>query len=199
MKLLKTAGLALLALSFVSSVSADDIKTTHSVGLQWGGGGLEYKGKDTDDQGVGQSYLYYNYQFMHGIYAEVGISGAEDIEDWDCEKDSSGKIECFNDDTNHFEIDADDFDFGSIVIALKADLKLTKRNTLYAKAGAELYDYKFELERKEIVDEDGVGFMLETGWQYRWDGGIGINAAFQYHDLGDLEMNTFNVGVSYAF
>ena len=61
------------ALSISTFSFADEIKTTHSVGLQTGVGGLEHKGKDTDGQGVGHSYLYYNYQFMPNYYAEIGL------------------------------------------------------------------------------------------------------------------------------
>ena len=88
---------------------------------------------------------------------------------------------------------------GLLLSLLKTDLKLSKRNKLYAKVGAEFYDYQFELDREEIIDEDGVGLLLEAGWEYRWDSGIGLNAAMQYHDMGDLEMSALNIGISYAF
>jgi len=136
---------------------------------------------------------------MPNYYAEVALIGADDIDDWQCEENAAGKLECFTDESGNFEFNADNFDFNSIVLALKTDLKLTKRNRLYAKIGAEFYDYQFKLDRKQIVDEDGVGLMLEAGWEYRWDNGMGLNTGIQYHDLGDLEMNTFNIGISYAF
>ncbi|GLX77977.1 membrane protein [Thalassotalea insulae] len=189
----------MIAFAGPTMVNAEQMKTQHSIGLQVGGGGLEYKGKDTDNQGVGTSYLYYNYQFMPGLYLEAGLLGAEDVEDWQCKNNAGGSLECFNDDTEHVELLADDFDFGSVIVALKGELKVSKRNAFYAKIGAEFYDYQFDLEREKIVDEDGTGIYAEAGWQYRWDAGIGLNAGFQMHNLGDLDMSTFNIGVSYLF
>ena len=199
MKLLTVLASTLIGLSISNFSLADEIKTTHSVGLQIGGGGLEHKGKDTDGQGVGHSYLYYNYQFMPNYYAEVGVLGGEDIDDWQCNDDINGKLECYTDNSDNFEFDTDNFDYGAITIALKTDLKLSKRNKLYAKVGAEFYEYQFKLDRKEIIDENGVGLLLEAGWEYRWDSGIGLNTAMQYHDMGDLEMSSLNIGISYAF
>jgi len=195
----KLAITTLLTALITTPLWADEVKNRHSVGFQVGGGGLEYKGKGTDGQGVGQSYLYYNYQFMPNYYAEIGLVGADDIDDWQCEENSAGKLECFTDESDNFEFNADNFDFNSIVVALKTDMKLSKRNSLYAKVGAEFYDYQFKLDRKEIVDEDGVGLFLEAGWEYRWDSGVGFNTGFQFHHLGDLKMNTFRMGISYAF
>ncbi|MCO4799040.1 MAG: outer membrane beta-barrel protein [Colwelliaceae bacterium] len=199
MKLINFTSACSLLLIITTTVFAEDKKTAHSIGLQTGGGGLEHKGKDTDGQGVGHSYLYYNYQFMPNYYAEVGVLGGEDIDDWQCNDDINGKLECYTDNSNNFEFDTDNFDYGAITIALKSDLKLSKRNKLYAKVGAEFYDYQFKLDREKIIDENGVGLLLEAGWEYRWDSGIGLNTAMQYHDMGDLEMSSLNIGISYAF
>ncbi|MEW6990325.1 outer membrane beta-barrel protein [Colwelliaceae bacterium 6441] len=199
MKLLTAFTATIIALSISNFSFAEDLKKIHTVGLQLGGGGLEHKGKDTDGQGVGYSYLYYNYQFSPNYYAEVGVLGAGDVDDWQCKENANDILECYSDDSDNFEIAADDFEFGAIVFAFKTDLLLNKRNKLYAKVGAEFYDYQFELARTETIDEDGVGLLLEAGWEYRWDNGIGINSALQYHDLGDLEMSSLNIGVSYAF
>lgn len=199
MKLLTSIISAMVAFTVTVSVNAEALNKEHSVGIQFGGGGLEYKGKDTDGEGVGYSYLYYNRQFMPNYYAEIGLIGGEDVDDWQCKDNAHGSLDCFSDDSDKFELEADNFDFGAIVLAIKTDLKLSKRNKLYAKVGAEFYDYQFEIDRKEIIDEDGVGLLLEAGWEYRWDNGMGVNAAMLYQDLGDLEMGTLNIGVSYSF
>jgi len=41
--------------------------------------------------------------------------------------------------------------------------------------------------------------MLEAGWEYRWDMGIGMNLGLQYQKMNDLTSNTLNLGISYAF
>lgn len=199
MKLFTAFSSTLLAISLCTSSLADEIKTTHAVGLQFGGGGLEYKGKNSDSQGVGHSYLYYNYQFMPHYAIEVGFLGGGDIDNWQCKENTDGFIECHSDDSDKFEFNTDSFDYGATVVAIKTDLKLSKRNKLYAKVGAEFYDYQFELNRQEIIDEDGVGLFLEAGWEYRWDGGVGVNVGIQHHNMDDLEMSALNIGVSYAF
>ena len=201
MKLLTYLSTAVIALSVSTTVLANDEPqkfNPHSVGLQWGGGGLEYKNKDTDGEGVAQSYLYYNYQFVPHFYAEIGVMGGNDI-DWECDTDSQGNRDCYSDNNNKIELDMDNFDFGAVVVALKTDLVLSKRNSLYAKVGAMFYDYQFDMNRNQVVDEDGTGLLIEGGWQYRWDNGWGINASFQNQNMDDLKISTFNMGVSFAF
>jgi outer membrane autotransporter protein len=84
-------------------------------------------------------------------------------------------------------------------LALKTDLSLSKRNRLHAKVGAAFYDYQIDLNHTRIADESGTGLFLEVGWEYRWDNGFGLNASLQYQGAGDLDIDTFNVGISYAF
>ena len=196
MKLLKTFSVTLLALSLSASVMAET-NTQHTVGLQFGGGGLEYKGDSTDGQGTGQAYIYYNYKFMPQYYLEIGLSNGADA-DWDCVKGTNNKWHCDTDD-HKFDLQADDFKYDALIIALKTDLSLTERNSLYGKIGASYYDYRVSLNKNKIADKNGVGFVAEAGWAYRWDNGMGMNAGFQYQDMGDLEMKTLNVGINYAF
>jgi len=183
----------------VNALANSDLESPHTVGLQVGGGSIDYKGKDTDGEGVGLSYLYYNYQFSPSYYFEVALVGAEDISDWDCKKNAENTWDCESDNDNKFDLQADNFEYDAIVLALKTDLSLSKRNSLYAKVGATFYDYKISLDHTNIADENGTGLFVEAGWEYRWDNGFGLNSSLQYQDSGDLEVNTFNVGVSYAF
>lgn len=203
MKLSNSLTALLLTLSagtFSINAFADpDLESPHTVGLQVGGGSIEYKGKDTDDEGIGLSYLYYNYQFSPNYYFEVALVGAEDIEDWDCKKNANSIWECASDDDNKFGLQADNFEYEAIVLAFKTDLSLSKRNRLYAKVGVAFYDYQIDLNHTSIADEDGTGLFVEAGWEYRWDNGIGLNSSLQFQDAGDLDMDTFNIGISYAF
>ncbi|OKY25283.1 outer membrane beta-barrel protein [Thalassotalea sp. PP2-459] len=197
--MMKHTLLSLLILAGISTPALAENNTKHSVGLQIGGGGLDYKGKDTDSQGVAKSYFYYNYKFSHYFSAEVGLVGAEDIDDWECKKNADDEFVCYSDDSDDFEIVADDFDFGSVVVAIRGELPLSKHNSLYGKIGAEFYDYEFGLMREKTIKEDGTGLFAELGWQYRWNNGIGLSASYQFHNVGDLEMKGLNLGISYAF
>jgi|GEM_PF-706086 len=192
--------LTLSASTFSINAFADiALESPHTVGLQSGGGGIEYKGKNTDGEGVGLSYLYYNYQFSPNYYLEVGLLGAEDINDWECREKSENSWDCLSDYDNKFDLTADNFEYSAVIVALKTDLSLSKRNRLYAKVGAAFYDYQMSLNQTRIVDEDGTGLFVEAGWEYRWDNGFGLNASLQHQDADDLELDTFNIGISYAF
>jgi len=187
----------LLATVVSFSVNAE-VDKPHSVGLEFSGGGIDYKGKDTDGTGVGQSYLYYNYQFLPHYYLEVGLVRAEDVDDWKCENEADSGWRC-REGSNNFSLAVDNYKQDSLILALKTDLSLSKRNSLYAKAGAEFYEYELSLDHNKLSDESGVGLFVEAGWQYQWDNGMGINAGVQHHDLGDLERTNATFGVSYSF
>jgi hypothetical protein len=203
MKLSNSVTALLLTLS-ASTFSLDafaftDLESPHTVGLQAGGGGIEYKGKDTDGEGVGLSYLYYNYQFAPSYYFEVALVGAEDVDDWECKEKGESSWDCVSGYDNKFELQTDNFEYNAVVLALKTDLSLSKRNRLYAKVGAAFYDYRIDLDHTRIADESGTGLFLEAGWEYRWDNGLGLNTSLQHQDADDLDIDTFNIGISYAF
>jgi opacity protein-like surface antigen len=44
-----------------------------------------------------------------------------------------------------------------------------------------------------------VGVFAELGWEYDFNNGLGINASYQYMDMGDLDTSTLGVGLSYRF
>ncbi len=197
MKLFTIVTPLLLAAAVSYSVQAS-VESPHSVGLALSGGGIDYKGKDTDGTGVGQSYLFYNYQFLPHYYLEVGLASAEDVDDWKCTEHEQSGWDCRTD-NDHFSLDVDNYSQDSLILAIKTDLSLSKRNSLYAKAGVEFYEYELSLAHNKLADESGAGLYVEAGWQYRWDNGMGINAGVQHHDLGDLERTSATVGVSYSF
>ena len=196
MKLFSYLSTTLVAISLSTSALAGN-ETEHTFGFQFGGGDMEYK--DQRGKGYGTAYLYYNYQFSPNYYFEAGLLGGVDA-DWDCEQENGG-YNCYpdNDRSESFALDADNLELGALVAAIKTDMNLTERNKLYAKAGVSFYDYDLELNHQKIADKDGVGYMLEAGWEYRWDMGIGANAGLQYHKMGDLDSGTLNIGMSYAF
>ena len=183
----------------INAFADKDLESPHTVGLQSGGGGIEYKGKDTDGEGVGASYLYYNYQFASNYSVEVGLSGAVDVDDWECTDKGKNSWDCISDYDNKFELQADNFEYSAVILALKTDLSLSKRNRLYAKVGAAFYDYRIDLDHTSVADKNGTGVFVEAGWEYRWDNGFGLNTSLQYQDAGDLDIDTFNIGISYTF
>lgn len=197
--------LTLSTLGFTQSAAAELNKTQlnpnspHTVGFEIGGGQMEYKSADGKNNIIGTSYLYYNYQFADNFYAEVGFSSATDADNWQCEQDAQKEWQCTNNDKKNLNVTADTFKYSALVIALKGNIALSQRNSLYGKIGVNFYDYELELKRDNIADKDGTGMFIEAGWEYRWDNNIGLNIGIKTEGAGDVDMATTNIGISYSF
>ena len=188
-----------LSLSLVTSV-AQSQESKHTVAIEVGAAGGEFKGSSKDGDGFGLSYLYYNYQAFENISFEAGYIGGSQFDDWDCVEDSHDTWTCsFDDDDKIFNLTADDFSLNGFVVAIKGDLPLSKRNSLYGKLGGQYYDYNFSFHNRTVEEDSGTGVFVEGGWQYRWDMGIGMKVGLRYQDLGDLTLKSSNVGISYTF
>lgn len=196
MKLLRGFTATVFALTLSNTALADN-EPRYTLGLHIGSGNMEYKGKE--GEGYGSSYLYLNYQNSPFYSLEFGLLGGGDG-DWDC-AEVAGEFDCYVDDDEQtpFELKADELDLGAFVFAIKSDVSLSKRNKIYGKVGITYYDYEIELHSQTLANESGVGYMIEAGWEYRWDNNVGMNIGLQYQDMDDLEANTINLGISYAF
>ncbi|WP_444995654.1 outer membrane beta-barrel protein [Aliikangiella sp. IMCC44359] len=184
-----------------NEVSADSTtsQSKHTFGFQISNGSAEYKGSSDDGDGIGQSYLYYNYKLSPTYSIEAGINGGTDVDDWECSKEYDDDWECHSNNDPFFNLQANKLSYGGLVLALKANFQLTEKNSLYAKIGGQFYDYEFSRSSVKLDKDDGFGAVVEAGWQYRWHSGWGINAGMTYMDMGDLKTTTLNTGVSYAF
>ncbi|KZN65371.1 porin family protein [Pseudoalteromonas luteoviolacea] len=198
MKTLSLLSLALAAVtSFSSMASIEDDK--HRVGVQAYGGSASYKSSSQDGDGVGQLYVYYNYQFDKTWALEVGLNGGTDSDDWECTDTNNRKFTCTQLNKTLFGLGANDLDYGNLIVAAKGQYQLTKRNSLYGKLGANFYDYELNRGTQNLVEEDGTGFVAELGWQYDWSNGMAVNVSYQYLDMGDLDVSSLGVGLSYRF
>ncbi|MET1256571.1 outer membrane beta-barrel protein [Aliikangiella maris] len=171
----------------------------HTFGIQLGSGSAKYKGSSDDGDGIGQSYLYYNYQLDNMFSVEAGFNGGTDVDDWECEQDNDDRWTCRSDNRQFFDIAANKLSYDGVTLAAKADFNLTQRNSLYAKLGGQFYDYEFKRSSTKLDNDSGFGLYFEAGWQYRWDSGWGINAAYAKRDMGKLDTSTFTTGLSYSF
>ena len=85
----------LVALTTVFSYQAfsADMPTTelkkHSFGVHIGAGGVEYKGSNSDDDGVIQVYSYYNYAVTQHFSLELGLNIGNDADKWECHEISN--------------------------------------------------------------------------------------------------------------
>ncbi|MEP1740791.1 MAG: porin family protein [Kangiellaceae bacterium] len=194
-----TLSLALASGSVVADESSTESSKQHTFGLSAAAGGAEYKGSSADGDGVAHLYGYYNFNINKNFSFEAGLIAGTDADDWRCEEVEDDEWECRSDNDPIFNLQADELTYGSLVVAMKGKLELTARNSLYAKVGGQFYDYEFQRDNQKLESEDGFGAFLEAGWQYQWDSGWGINAGYQYVDMGDLEISTLNFGASYSF
>jgi len=209
MKQFKLAGLSFLALSLISTAAytAETIhaeksspETKHTVGLIAGVATGEYKNSNNDGDGFIQAYLYYNYQIVDHLFVELAYTAATERNTWECKENNDDEWNCrFGNNAPIFNLLANDFEQDGFVVAIKGDIDLSQRNSLYGKIGAQYYDYEFTRNDHFIEGDTGTGLFLEAGWQYRWDLGIGMNVGLRYQDMDDLSLASTNVGISYSF
>jgi len=198
MKLSRLASVSFLSLSLLSTFTfAQDRQ--HSIGLVTGAASGEYKNSTQDGDGFAQAYLFYNYQAFENFSLELAYNAAVELDSWDCEETSDDKWTCGTNDKPMFGLRANEMELDGFVIAIKGQAPISKNNSLYAKLGAQYYDYKFKRNDRFVEGEDGTGVFFEAGWQYRWNCGIGMNVGLRYQDMGDLTLKSPNVGISYSF
>ncbi len=198
MKLSTLATVSLLSLSLLSSFSyAQDRQ--HSIGLVTGAASGEYKNSSQDGDGFAQAYLFYNYQVLENFSVELAYNTAVELDSWECEETSDDRWSCGTNDKPMFGLLANEMELDGFVVAIKGQAPLSKNNSLYAKLGAQYYDYKFSRNDHFVEGETGTGVFFEAGWQYRWNCGIGMNVGLRYQDMGELTLKSPNVGISYSF
>ena len=199
MKVSNSALSILLSFSIIST-AVNSAESKHTVGLVAGIASGEYKNSSKDGDGFVQSYLFYNYQIVDNFSVEIGYNGATEYDGWDCKEDDNDDWTCrWSEQNNIFNMEVDDFELDGFVVAIKGNIPLSKRNSLYGKIGAQYYDYEFTGNDQYIEGDSGTGLFLEAGWQYKWDLGIGMNVGVRYQDMGDLTLSSSNVGISYTF
>ena len=189
----------LFAASSMSVVAEEAEPKLHSFGVTLGNGGAEYKGSSADGDGIAQFYAHYNFQFSEKFSFEAGLLGGADVDDWRCTELNNNGWVCRSENRPFFDIQADELSYSSIILAAKGELKISARNSLYAKLGGQFYDYEFSRNKVKLDNDSGFGLFAEAGWQMKWNSGWGINAGIQFLDMGDLDTQSFNIGVTYSF
>ena len=187
--------LALLLTGSVSAAQYSSFNWLNTVGVNAGSGSISFKGKDSKNQSVWKINGFYNMKLSEHFSIETGLSFANDLDDLECKYNQDDYVvKCVNKD-----LYADKFEYRAIYIAARAQVALSKRNSLYGKIGANYFDYDLRLFQGANIDDNSLGWQSEIGWQYQWDNGLGIQAGLQYSDAGDVELNTTHLGISYSF
>ena len=85
-------------------------------------------------------------------------------------------------------------------IGVTGKFDLTRRNSLFMDVNTINYDYEMVDDGRTKVSETGWGYTANLGWQYAFDNGFGIKAAYGYSQFGDdVDIGSFSFGVSYRF
>lgn len=198
MKLLNLATISLLSLSLFSSFSyAQD--RPHSFGLVTGAASGEYKNSSQDGDGFAQAYLFYNYQIIDNFSVEFAYNSAAELDSWECYETIDDRWTCGSNNKPMFGLLANEMELDGFIVAIKGQAAISKGNSLYAKLGAQYYDYKFRRNDFFVEGDDGMGIFFEAGWQYQWNCGIAMNVGLRYQDMDELTLKSPNVGISYAF
>lgn len=190
---------SVILLAIPTKVLAQD-KPQHSVGLTLSGGGAEYKNSKKDGDGIVELYAHYNYALTPQVSLEFGVASAVDIDDWKCkEQKDQDKWVCSKQEQSLFGTGADKLAYTNAVAAVKGYLPLTDRQGIYAKLGAQYYDYELKRGSTQLDSENGIGALASAGWQYRWNTGLGLDVGLSYKKMADLKVLNTGVGISYSF
>lgn len=198
MKLPNLAAISLLSLSLLSTYSSAQDRP-HSFGLVTGAASGEYKNSSQDGDGFAQAYLFYNYQVIEHFFVELAYNAATELDSWECNEIGNDRWTCGTNNKPMFGLFADEMKLDGFVVTIKGEAPLSKRNSLYAKLGAQYYDYKFTRNDNFVDGEEGTGVFFEAGWQYRWNCGIAMNVGLRYQNMGELTLKSPNIGISYSF
>ncbi|CCQ12489.1 hypothetical protein PALB_34280 [Pseudoalteromonas luteoviolacea B = ATCC 29581] len=189
--------IALSTVLFASNLALAN--NDHKIGLELQGGNATYKSSSQDGDGVSSVYLYYSYQFDPLYSLEVGFIRGGESENWNCTDINDYKIECNKEKYAYFGLGADELNFHNFVVATRMEWDLTTNSHLYAKAGLHHYDYNIQKNNSNIASENGISYLVEGGWEYQWQNGIGANIALRHVDMGHLDITTWGAGISYRF
>lgn len=180
-------------------IAAETDVSRHSVGVSISNGSAKYKSSSADGDGVAHLYSFYNYRLTPQLSVELGFSGGTELDDWSCNRDTNNEWVCRSDNQPIFNLQADKLNYHNSVFAAKAQLPLSKSNSIYGKIGGHYFDYEFKRNSTKLDNDSGFGFIAEAGWQYQFQSGFRIHAAYQYMDMKDLDVSSFSTGLSYAF
>ncbi|MDU0353986.1 outer membrane beta-barrel protein [Paraglaciecola aquimarina] len=196
---LQTALFVALTSMFSLHLCAQTPVKAHSFGGHIATGGIEFNDSEDDGDGVVQIYGFYNYAFTKYFALEVGLNVGADVDEWDCYEDRHDDWHCSTNNRSLFGLGVDEVEYSNLVTAIKGVVPISQRNSLYAKVGAQFYEYELSDGSQILHDDDGTGLYLAVGWQYVWDMGIGMNAGFERYNMGDLVSTAANIGISYSF
>jgi opacity protein-like surface antigen len=155
----------ILSSAFLISFTSFANQEVHTIGVGIGAG--DYGVRDTS---IGNTHIFYSYQFLDSWKAELNYSSVDTVIDLD-----------------------------SLSINVKREFSLSKRNELYIKGGAAFYDYNVSKGDLANLANDGAGITASAGWQYSFQNNLGVYAEYTYIDLGDIDSITLNIGVSFSF
>ena len=177
---------SVLALSLSSTVLfAQD--NPHVIGLQADFGELSTKANENTEKLDDISTTHYTLSYQYSLNENFSVGAGY------LTGDSSSFIAIF--DFNDSELE-----YSAFMISAKAQLPISKRNSLYVQLNALQYDYDILDDDKTIFNDDGSDFGYSFGWKYQWDMGLGLKVGYDVINLGsDIKLNGISIETSYRF
>ena len=170
------------------ATSASSLAAEHSVGFDasWGviGGELQEKSTEFHDLGTGHQVLYYQYQMNEYWGGKLGYLSGD-----------SGDADFITDLFTDSELE-----YSGAMLGLTGRYPLSPGNAFFLDLNAINYELDFIVDGQTDLSESGVGYGVAIGWQYEFDSGLGIKAAYDMTQFDDnLEVLSVSLGVSYHF
>ena len=179
--LLATVSTAIMPQLTLASENLND--KVHTFSFETGFGNSDYDKGVSSDDGVAHASFRYSYEILPTYEVELGYTVGSDVDDFLF-------LGLFED---------VELDYEAFTLSAQKSWSISKRNSLYAKLGTSSFDYEYTENDKVLVDDSGMGFVAGVGWQLRFPSGFGLSAGFEYHQMKDLKVKAYTLGMNYKF
>jgi hypothetical protein len=174
---------------------------TFNAGAQVSYGNIDHDSFSNDQDGAAQVMFYLDYYFKPGWAIEVGVNTGTNVQDWICENDDidSDDTYCTSSNESNPGSFESDLDFSNIIIAVRYDKQVSTNSFVYAKLGAQYFDYEMTDNNAVFEEDTGTGLYSELGWKYQWSNNMNASVGYQHIAMADLTTSSVTFGVGYSF
>lgn len=184
---------ALLVAVCLLGVPAYASESNHIIGGNIGYGTQDFESDNGKEFGAGDSLstdIYYRYMLNNHFGVEAGLMAG-----------TGGIVSAIS----SIFSSVDNISYTGFRGAIYGQVPLSESNHLYAKVGmsANQLDYDitgfFSSDEVKSIESSGSDFYGAVGWGIRFQSGLGLNLEYQYVPIQELQVQSFNFGMSYRF
>ena len=168
-------------------------ESDHIIGGSVGYGSQDFESNDGKEFGAGDSFssdIYYRYMLNEHFGLEAGVMSG-----------TGGIVSAIS----GVFTSVDNISYKGFRGAVYGQVPLSESNHLYAKVGMSAnqldYDFRgvFSSDEVKSIESSGNDFYGAVGWEVRFQSGLGLNLEYQYVPVQELQVHSFNFGMSYRF